>query len=138
MKTGYMVGGLILACAIGYASFGSSDSKVATPAQSASKSSAPEWVSAQAPGLYKSMVERENQSAKDSFGPLYKDDSKVEVISVDLVGCDEAAADQKSWTCKVRANLRLAGSHEVKRDVEVSLAQADSGLSIVGTRRLGF
>lgn len=138
MKTGYILGGLILACAIGYVSFGDSDTKNATPAQSASKSSAPEWVSSQAPSLYKSMVERENQSAKDSFGPLYKDDSKVEVISVDLVGCDEATPDQKSWNCKVRANLRLAGTQEVKREVEVSLVQADSGLTIVGTRRLGF
>jgi len=138
MKKGYFFVGLILACAIGYVSLGDSETQSTTSVQSVAKSSAPEWVSRQAPGLYKSMVERENQSAKDSFGPLYKDDSKVEVISVDLVGCDEETPDQKSWTCKLRANLRLGGSQEVKREVEVSLAQADSGLAIVGTRRLGF
>jgi hypothetical protein len=104
----------------------------------ASAIEAPAWVAQAVPELYKAQIDKDNANAKEQFGPLYIDSSKVEVIDVKSVDCFGIAQVVGSWTCDLKTSVRLGGKTIAAREVEVQVAKRNNEPMILSSRQVKF
>lgn len=99
---------------------------------------APAWLAQSAASLYKAQVEKDNATAKDQFGPLYIDSSRVDVLDVKSVDCFGLPQTVNTWSCDLKTSVRLGGKTIAAREVEVQIAMKNNEPTILGVRQLKF
>jgi len=99
---------------------------------------APQWVKIGVDGLLKAKLEKDNADARNQFGPLYIEGSKIELAEIKSKNCfaSEVGASPK-WKCSLTGSFILGGKQRQERSVDVILAGREASPSIV-SMKMGF